>query len=339
MRQISKDIETNVRKYLIDGLSCRQITQLINISHSTVNRIAKRSKLTLKKSKGGRPSKLSNRDKAYCVHQITRGSCENAKEVRDNVHEDLGMVISVSTVRRVLHEAGLYSFVQPKKPSLSLKNVKLRLQWAKVHVNWTMDDWKRVIWSDETKIERFGSSGKQYGWKKPGERLKPKHVKQTVKNSPGLMVWSCIVYGHGVGWLTKIEGNMDSTLYIQILDEDLQMTMEDYGLDKSKFILMQDNDPKHKSRMTMDYLKNQDYQLMEWPPQSPDLNPIENMWSLLKRRLYNNYDCPPKGMLELWERIGKTWYDISMEECNKCIETMPMRCRDVIKNKGYWIDY
>jgi transposase len=54
--------------------------------------------------------------------------------------------------------------------------------------------------------------------------------------------------------------------------------------------------------LVQEYLKNQEYQVLEWPPQSPDLNPIENMWRLLKIRL-NEYDTPPKGMQELYERV------------------------------------
>lgn len=339
MRQVSASVEIGVKKHLNDGLSCRQIGRKMDISHSTVSRISKKMNSNGKKSKGGRPSKLSTRDKTFCVRQITIGNKENATEVKDSLQNDLGIDVSARTVCRVLREAGLVSFIKPKKPSLSPKNIKLRLEWAKAHVHWTIDDWKHVIWTDETKIERFGSSGKIYAWKRVSEQLKPNHVKQTVKHSPSLMVWSCITYDRGVGWMAKIDGKMNSELYIQILDEELAMTIADFNLNKSKMILMQDNDPKHKSRITMEYLEKQQYQLMEWPPQSPDLNPIENMWALLKKKLYSNYDRPPKGMLELWERVGETWYAMSIEECNKCIETMHKRCLDVIKNKGYWIDY
>lgn len=181
---------------------------------------------------------MSNRDKAYYVHQTTRGGSENARKAQDSIQEDLVIAVSAPIVHRVLHEAGLDSFVKTKKPSLSEKNTKLRLEWAKTHVNWTMDDSKRITWSDETKIDRSGTSGKIYGWKKEHQQLQLKHVEQTMKNSPSLMAWSCIVYDHGVGWTTKIDGNINSDLHIQIFDEELKMTMDDYGLDMSKIIFM-----------------------------------------------------------------------------------------------------
>ena len=78
---------------------------------------------------------------------------------------------------------------------------------------------------------------------------------------------------------------------------------------------------------------------MEWPPQSPDLNPIENMWALLKRRLYNNYDKPASNLDELFKWSSKIWYDITVEECQKYVNTMPRWVEQVIQRKGLWTDY
>lgn len=84
-------------------------------------------------------------------------------------------------------------------------------------------------------------------------------------------------------------------------------------------ILQQDNDPKHMATTVRNLLDIKEFTVMEWPSQSHDLNPIENMWSLLKMRLYRNYDRPPGGMLEHWERVYETWYGIRSEECQKVI--------------------
>ncbi|KAG0805370.1 hypothetical protein G6F18_014137 [Rhizopus arrhizus] len=140
------------------------------------------------------------------------------------------------------------------------------------------------------------------------------------------MLWSAITYA-GVGWMCKINGNMDKTLYKEILEDELERDFPN------------DNDPKHTSKLVKEYLEQQSYNILEWPAQSPDLNPIENMWSLLKRRL-NDYETAPKGMNELYERVTKVWYDLMKpEECQKVIETMPKRIKQSIKNKGRWTDY
>ncbi|KAG0814503.1 hypothetical protein G6F29_013664 [Rhizopus arrhizus] len=249
------------------------------------------------------------------------------------------MSVSDSTVRRVLKKAGFIAFVKPQKPLLRTQNIIKRLQWAKSHQHWTVDDWKRVIFSDETKINRFASDGKAYTWKLPNEELNSRHVQQTVKHGGGnIMVWSCITW-EGVGWIVDVGHHMNSEAYLEVLKDDLLKTMESYGLDSSKIVFQQDNDPKHTSKVVKEWIDQQPFEALEWSPQSPDLNPIEHMWAHLKRELFHSYEAPPSSMHELWERIGQTWYAISKEECQKYIESMPKRCAVVIKAKGRWTKY
>jgi uncharacterized protein (DUF2267 family) len=176
-----------------------------------------------------------------------------------------------------------------------------------------------------------------------GEQLQPKHVKVTVKHGGGsIMIWSALTYA-GTGWMCKIDGNMDKTLYKETLqdvqDRTINFAAEELNLRRDQMVFQHDNDPKHTSNLVQEYLKNQEYQVLEWPPQSPDLNPIENMWRLLKIRL-NEYDTPPKGMQELYERVTKVWYDvIDKEECRNVIHSMPRRIEQCIRRKGHWTDY
>ncbi|KAG0892824.1 hypothetical protein G6F33_013942 [Rhizopus arrhizus] len=129
----------------------------------------------------------------------------------------------------------------------------------------------------------------------------------------------------------------------EILEDELERTIE-YGVSKLGFerhqvIFQHDNDPKHTSKVVKEYLQKQSYTVLQWPAQSLDLNPIENMWSLLKRRL-NDYETAPKGMNELYERVTKVWYDhMKPEECQKAIESMPQRIQKSTQNKGRWSDY
>lgn len=79
------------------------------------------------------------------------------------------------------------------------KNIKRHLEFAKKYQNWTITEGKRVIWSDETKINRICSDGMFWCWIRKNERLKPRHVKQTVKHGGGsLMFWGCLT-AFGVG--------------------------------------------------------------------------------------------------------------------------------------------
>ncbi|KAG1572828.1 hypothetical protein G6F48_013398 [Rhizopus delemar] len=105
---------------------------------------------------------------------------------------------------RTLRKAGLGAIEKPKKPLLSAKNIRKRLSWCMAHKDWTIDDWKRVVWSDETKINIFNSDGRTWTWIRSGESLKSHHVKMTVKHGGGnIMLWNAITYA-GVGWMCKI---------------------------------------------------------------------------------------------------------------------------------------
>ena len=87
----------------------------------------------------------------------------------------------------------LKAAVKEKKPLLTAGHRKGRLDQATAHQDWTVDDWKRVIWSDETKINRLGSDGRVWGWKLPGEGLTDRLVQGTQKYGGGsVMVWGCM---------------------------------------------------------------------------------------------------------------------------------------------------
>lgn len=343
MKKLPEDKRKSAILLLQNGHTLREVADKLSIGRGSVARIKEEAKLELPKSKGGRPRVLSPANEIYCIQQVTRKRVPDAVKVTKGLENDLGIKCHPETVRRVLRRKGLDAIEKPKKPLLKDKHVKARLAWCLAHKDWTQDDWRRVIWSDETKINRFNSDGRQWVWVRSNEELQNHHCKLTVKHGGGgIMLWSAITYA-GVGWICRISGNMDKTLYKEILEDDLEQTIahtcEKLGLRRDQVIFQHDNDPKHTSKSVKEYLEQQSYKVMEWPSQSPDLNPIENMWSLLKRRL-NDFESAPKGMEDLNERVTKVWYEqISPEECRKVIDSMPKRIKACIKAKGRWTKY
>ena len=178
--------------------------------------------------------------------------------------------MSPKTVRRTLKRAGLKALVKQKKPKLINRHVKARYEFAVKYKNWTFDDWTRVIFSDETKINRFGSDGRSWVWKEQGAPLQEHHVK-----GGSLMMWGCMTYD-GVGYACKIEGNTDAALYTNILEDELQQSVEYFEMDRTKVIFQQNNDRKHMSKKVLEWFKNHLIQLLDWRAQSPDHNPIEH---------------------------------------------------------------
>jgi transposase len=237
-----------------------------------------------------------------------------------------------------LKEVGLKSVVKKKRPMLTKKARKERMDFALSHQDWTVEDWKKVVWSDETKINRLGSDGRKWVWKKPGEALSDRLVEGTKKFGGGsLMMWGCMTW-EGVGYACKIDGRMDGDLYVLILEEELQETIKFYGKTTNDFIFQQDNDSKHTCKKAQKWLKDHGYQVLLWPPHSPDLNPIEHLWSHLKRRLAG-YELPPNGILKLWERVQEEWDKIGPEVCQGLIESMPRHVEAVLKAKGGYTKY
>src|SRR5262249_1525641 len=155
---------------------------------------------------GGRPAKLLVQDKHFCVRAITSGGLETAISVAKELQNRLNIKVSNRTVSRALQEAGLEAMEKGKKPKIWAKKVKMRLEFAKQHKDWTVEDWKRVIWSDETKINRFCSDGCSWCWVRDGESVQPRQIKETVKHGRGsLMIWGCMT-AHGPGYMCKISG-------------------------------------------------------------------------------------------------------------------------------------
>jgi hypothetical protein len=131
----------------------------------------------------------------------------------------------------------------------------------------------------------------------------------------------------------RIEVRLNQHGYQKILEEHLHGPIQKYNLDASEVIFQQDNAPIHSTISMKQWFSRQPFGVLSWHAQSPYLNPIENQWAILKRRL-NRYDTPPKGILELWSRVEETFPSITVDDCKRLIESMPIRIAAVLKSKG-----
>lgn len=338
MHPLSTDLTNNIRSRLLSGESTRTISSALGISNATVSRVRSQFLPDLPLPTPGRPKKLTCREVRSAILIVTSGKADTAPQVARALQKITNKPISCSTVRRELKKAGLKAVVKQKRPQLLQRHRIARLDWARAHEGWTLEDWKRVVWSDETKINRLGSDGRNWAWKKRGEGLNDRLVTGTQKFGGGsIMVWGCMLWD-GPGFAVKVAGRMDAELYSKILEEDLAASLEYYGKKESDVVFQQDNDPKHTSRRAQETLKALGHEVMVWPAQSPDLNPIEHLWSHLKKELAKHPE-PPASIHELWERIEAEWNMITPAICQNLIESMPRRVSAVLKAKGGYTKY
>jgi transposase len=180
--------------------------------------------------------------------------------------------------------------------------------------------------------------GREYCFTKNGDVLEDAQIQPTKKYGGGkVMVWSCITY-EGVGLNCRIDGNLDGELYTDILRDELMKTIRYYQFDEGEVIFQQDNDPKHTSRVAKDALEDLNLNVMEWPSQSPDLNPIEHMWNHLKTELRSNSRIFATSD-DLWDGIQEVMKNENKEMCRKLVSSMSSRVQAVINAKGGYTKY
>uniref|UniRef100_A0A673L418 Thimet oligopeptidase 1 n=1 Tax=Sinocyclocheilus rhinocerous TaxID=307959 RepID=A0A673L418_9TELE len=276
----------------------------------------------------GHPAKLSYRGRRALVRDVKKNPKITVAELQRRSRE-MGESCRKSTITAALHQSGLYGRVARQKPLLSARHMKTRMEFAKKHLKDSKMVRNKILWSDETKTELFGLNSKRYVWRKPGTAHHLSNTVPTVKHGGGsIMLWGCFSAA-GTGRLVAIEGKMNAAKYRDILDENLLQSAQDLRLGQ-RFTFQQDNDPKHTAKITKEWLHNNSVTVLEWPSQSPDLNPIEHLWRDLKMAVHQRL---PSNLTEL-ERICKEeWQRIPKSRCEKLVASFPKRLMAVLDQK------
>lgn len=334
-------IDFRVKKSIINlhskKHSIRKIADELRISKSTVGRVIKHFKATntiSPRKKNGRPRKTSTREDRVIRKIALKDRFQTAASIARKVGTSHDIEVSRKTVSRRLNEIGLFARSPVKKPLISNKNKKLRLSFAQTHVLWTEEQWQNVFFSDESKFNLFGSDGNNFVRRFSGERLDKKCTKKTVKFGGGSVMVFGMMSAQGTGDLVRLNTRVNGTIYKNVLKDHVIPILRNSECEKP--IFMQDNAPCHKAKHVMEFLKEQNVDVLDWPPQSPDLNPIENLWYTLGKKVSARN---PTDTEDLWKKLKEEWSKISREDCRRLIQSCSRRCAAVIQNKGLFTKY
>lgn len=144
-----------------------------------------------------------------------------------------------------------------------------------------------------------------------------------------VMIWGSMAW-NGVGNLEFIDGIMTKEVYLDLIQKNLPETARKLRLSR-QYTFQQDGDPKHTAKIVSQWFQKKKISVLEWPAQSPDLNPIEHLWSILKQKIRER---GPRNLSDLKAIVLEEWNKITTDVCQKLVESMPRRCQAVIDSKG-----
>lgn len=320
------------------SMSVRHIVAAVGVGKSSVSRIINQQKnfwtvSPKRQCKCGRKRKTTPRTDKFLV----RNSKMHPRKTSTDLQSELlatGVCVDSSTVRRRLIEAGRFARKPISKQLLTPAMKKKRLNWARKYQSWTAQDWKKVVFSDETHflVQGFRPT---FVRRSVGEPIREQHLIQKVKHPQKQMFWGYFTSG-GPGSLVPVEGMMNSKKYISVIERKLVPMMQTFAGGVGFF--QQDLAPCHTSKLTKKFFQEQKITVLDWPGNSPDVNPIENLWSIVKRRV-SAMDCSTKKTMI--ENVINVWFrdDEIKILCSNLVESMPKRVQDIIQARGGHISY
>lgn len=319
-KSLSEKEKGQIEAFHSENISNREIARRIGRSHAVVGSYLKNPDTYGTIKRKGRPPKLTS----HMRHQIIR-KASNCSISLQQLKQRLSLGVSRETIRQVLVKCPYIKWAKKMKaPKLKPTHIERRLSFANTNMH---RQWQMTIFSDEKKFTLDGPGFSGY-WR--DTRKEPQHLCTRNFGGGSCMVWAgfCMT---GKLKLVFTSCKMNSKNYIQVLEQCLLPFLHTHCCDH--FTFQQDNASIHRSKETKKWFAEHNIDLLDWPARSPDLNPIENLWGILVRRIYANGD-QYETIKDLQSAILKAWENIEKPVLQSLISSMAHRLTAVIDKCG-----
>jgi transposase len=237
-----------------------------------------------------------------------------------------------TTIYRQLKILGYKSKKYKRRPLLKQKHKESRKRFAIHHLNLDTN-FSQVIFSDEKKFRWDGPDGWRSYWAGIDEKAPPAEYSKDYGQFHGVMVWVGMS-AEGVLHVERMRGKVDAASYADMICGDaLPHIHATHGTD---FVFQQDNASPHRAQVTVETFREREIKVLEWPSLSPDLNPVENLWSQIVRRVYSDARHYSSDE-ELWLAVEKAAREIPPQSTRDLIDGMKKRLLKVLELDGRYI--
>jgi len=338
------------------GKSYEQIARDLDIPPSTIRGVVKRYRKrghVREAPRAGRPSKIT----AHVLQQVDKAVEENPRASLDEITKRLkDLEVGRTTVNKITKRLGFRLRIPRKKPFLNLFAKIRRKYWCGRRRYWKKAKWRKVVWLDEAKMEYVAYQPGRKVRIRPTEELAEENLAPSFKSGGvGVGFWAAIGYGMRTPLIRIRKRTPDerttprdrlgvnATQYAtEIYEPFLIPFLLSHHLPIEKILVMDDNVGYHQAGLNRIITSTFGVSRSPLPASSPDLNPIENVWHILKARLRKRFtrgEHRPHTENELWEALSQEWE--AMDQCtiDGLIDSMPNRLADVIKVQGSHIKW
>jgi hypothetical protein len=327
----------------------RSIANIVDRHPRTVQRILEQP--TTPTRRAGRPAILTPEILADVIQYI-RSSRENRLKDYDEIIHETGIVCDARTLRKALKRCGMNRAVAIPKPFLTVDHKGKRIAFCRFVSEWDILDWCRVIFYDEAAINRGGDK-RFFVTRFPSEKYLDDCLRPKFPRIPKLMIGGAIsLESKGPLILfekpmTNSKNNVDANCYVNSVVPELKAFYETQrselqvrmGVEGSQHpdnqpLLLQDNASIHTAAQSRQALEQAGIMTIpDFPPCSPDLNPIEGVWALLKRRV-NSRIPRPTTYDSIKQAIVEEWDNLTVEDYEDMILSMPERVAACLAAEG-----